>query len=356
MNKTKILLLTNSIPHYRIPVYNLLNTANTELTVAHSGKDDSSGKSNFNQLYLETKKLGPFILHSSDLFKLCNGYDVVIVMFNVRWLSLMRLVLNKKRSFKIILWGIGVSASYTNRYDEVKYWDFVRFFFGKMADAILFYDKYPISKYLKAGFEKEKLFVAPNTVHVSSECPEQKRSRFLFIGSLYKEKGIFELLEAYEIAKGKKPDLYPLDIIGGGTEMENVLQWIKLKNLTEKIIVHGPIYDEKILNPFLNSAVASISPKQAGLSILNCFAKGVPFITRGDAISGGEVHNILNGYNGFIYQNGACELSELLTDLFDNKEKAEMLSQNAKHYYNSERNVSKMVDGFKNAISFVLNW
>lgn len=354
MNKRKILLLTNTIPHYRIPVYNLLNTGTTELTVAHSGKVEDNSKINFNQLYLESKKQGPFVIHSSGLFHLCNDYDVVIIMFNVRWLSLMRLVLNKKKTFKIIFWGIGVSASYTNRYDEVKYWDFLRFFLGRKADAILFYDKYPVAKYLKAGFEKEKLFVAPNTVHVTSESNEQKRNRFLFIGSLYKEKGIFELLEAYEVTIKKNPDLFPLDIIGGGAELENIILWIRSKDLAKNIFVHGPIYEENNLNPFFNSAVASISPKQAGLSILNCFAKGVPFVTSAQAISGGEINNVIDGYNGCIYKNGVDELSEIISDLYNNEEKAELLSQNAKHYYHTERTVSKMVNGFKDAISFVL--
>ena len=51
---------------------------------------------------------------------------------------------------------------------------------------------------------------------------------------------------------------------------------------------------------FYNRAIMSISLNQAGLSVLNSFAHGVPFVTMNNAASGGEKFNIVNNYNGIF--------------------------------------------------------
>ena len=68
---------------------------------------------------------------------------------------------------------------------------------------------------------------------------------------------------------------------------------------------------------FYKFAYCSISYGQAGLSVLQAFAFGVPFLTTENAISGGEKHNIENGKNGFLVKgkkNFKKILIKFLTD------------------------------------------
>src|SRR5690606_28214771 len=156
-------------------------------------KSFAGKKFDFKTLYTPGYDIGPLFFHRTNLKKLAQDYDVVIAISNVRWISLMLLSL-KRRKFKFILWGIGVSASYENKLDSKTTWDRVRFFFAKKADAILFYSSYPIKKYIENGIAREKLFVANNTVaideHFNLAETENSKTDFLFIGTLYPQKGI----------------------------------------------------------------------------------------------------------------------------------------------------------------------
>src|SRR5690606_5517370 len=153
----------------------------------------------------------------------------------------------------------------------------------------------------------------PNTVEVLPINDKQGgKDKILFIGSLYRQKKIFELLESYKEAVKqfeKKP--IGLHIVGNGSEFDKVKSWISDTNLGEHIILHGAIFDEKKLCELFSSAFACISPGQAGLSVLKSFGYGVPFITHIDAITGGERLNIQNMVNGILFDNYS-ELSGII--------------------------------------------
>jgi glycosyltransferase involved in cell wall biosynthesis len=355
MSKRKVLLIQNYIAHYNLPIFNLLAlNSEIDLTIAHFGKSASNSLFNFKELILSGRKAGPFFFIKENILSICDSYDVVIAMGDIHFLPLMRLGKRKKRKFKLIFWGIGVSASYNNKFDHNKKWDFIRFYFMKGADALLFYSSYPVKKYIQNGFAKEKLFVANNTVEIKKKSNLQKTyESILFIGTLYKEKGIYELLEAYAKAYSKSGDLPDLNIIGDGEEFENINNWIKSQSLSEKISLLGAIYDDYELEKYFLSALASVSPNQAGLSVLKSMGSGVPFITRFDSITGGERFNIINNETGIIYQN-SDELTEIICKMKSQKEEYRNMGEKAKIYYNKFRLPEHMVAGFLDAIKFVL--
>jgi glycosyltransferase involved in cell wall biosynthesis len=355
MSSKKVLLIQNYIAHYNLPIYNLLGQNNgIELTIAHFGKKGQENNNNFKEIIFTTRNTGPFIWINEDVFSICSNFDVVIAMGDIHFLSLMFLGWRKKRNFKLIYWGIGVSASYSNKFDDDKRWDFLRFYFMRRADALLFYSSYPVEKYSQKGFLKESLFVAPNTVEIKrSDISQRKFESILFIGTLYKEKGIYELLEAYDNAKEKEPDLPDLNIIGKGEELENIRTWINKKNLDTKIKLLGAIYDDSELEKYFENAIACVSPNQAGLSVLKSMGYGVPFITRYDSITGGERFNIINNENGIIYST-FDELTEILIMMNHRKEDYRKMGESAMKFYNSKRLPVHMLNGFLDAIKYVL--
>lgn len=349
----KVLICYNKIWNYRIPIFQILS-AKYDLTVSYSSSSKNLIKYDFKTVFLPTWKIGRFIIHRNSLKKIAQEFDVVVGYGEISWLSLMRLLFIR-RNCRIILWTIGVSASYKKKYDAVNRWDKIRNFFYKRADALLLYSDYPVQKYLESGFKKEKLFVAHNTVEVLPLLLDiNKKRRIVFIGTLYKQKNIYSLLENYLKAYLIEKNIPAMDIIGDGDEFESIKSWISTYGLSEKVFLHGAIYDEPVLKEFFANAIACISPGQAGLSVLKSMGYGVPFITMDNAITGGERFNIVNNVNGILYEKES-QLVDIIIDIQKNMDKYLEIGRQAKAYYESFRKPEDMVQGIINSIEYVLN-
>jgi len=356
MPKIKILLLENQIPKYREPIYDqLASSEKIDLTIAHYDKAANNIHAEYHEVLFSKIRLFNFILSKNNLGKFVAQFDVVITMGDINWLSFMSLGLKRKRNYKLIYWGIGVSASYSKKFDNDRKWDRLRFFFMRNADALIFYSDYPINKYVKKGFNRESLFVAPNTVVVNDNLAINKnKNNIIFVGTLYKEKGISELLTAYKKAIEIENDLPILEIVGNGEEYKSILSWIDKNNLNGKIKMYGAVYDENKLEFIFKNAIACVSPSQAGLSVLKSMGYGVPYVTRFDAVTGGERFNIINNVNGVFY-NDVLELVEILCDIKKNRHNYIKMGENALEYYQNYRKPKHMVEGFINAINYVMN-
>lgn len=354
-NKKRVLFLSNTIAHYRVPIYNMI-AEKYDLTFIYSleAKKSTIDQCNFKVLFLPVLKIWKFYKHKTNIYKICKNFDVVIADEDIAWLDYITLTLRKNRKFRLIYWGIGVPASYTRRYGEASkfhYWLFK--FFYKKADGIIFYSSKPINLYINWGIPKHKLYVANNTVEIKQiPYSSVKRTDLLFIGSLYKQKGIFSLLEAYLNAFNNNSSIPNLNIVGGGEELDKIKEWVNGKNLKSKINILGPIYEENKKCEIFSKSIACISPNQAGLSVLESMGYGIPFITIKNAITGGESFNIENNYNGLILDS-LDELKDIILDINNNKDKFLKMGENAYDFYWKYRKPSDMAQGAINAIENV---
>lgn len=341
----KVLIIQNKILHYRIPLYQGISEF-CELSIAHSGKKvGSNGK--FKEHILETKSLFGF-KWQKGVKKLAKRYDVIIAMFDIRWLSTLNLLLRKTSNQKIYLWGIGVSSE--NGLGRSRKFDFIRFKYGKLADGIIFYSDYPIKIYQKRGFLKSQLHTANNTVEVSIDTNYNKRyDYFLFIGSLHKRKKIDDLIHAYYHYKFRCKNYKKLKIIGDGEEKHTIRNLVEKLGLQDDIELCGRINDPEIKKELFGGAIASISPGQAGLAVLESLGHGVPFITYKDAITGGEFFNIKDNING--YTLGCIEdITEIMYLLTENLSMCKILSENSSNHYKEKGRMIHMVNSFKRII------
>jgi glycosyltransferase involved in cell wall biosynthesis len=353
---TKILIVTGKLQHYRIPIFNLIaDGKDMELTVAHSGKKIQEGGCLFKEVLLEEKEMGPFTIHKAGFFNFCNEFDVVVATFYVQKLSFMGLLFGE-RKFKLIYWGIGVRASQNSRFDGPTFLNYFRYIIANRADAMIFYTDYAVKKYVSKGIDGGKLFVMQNTVPVEYSYIDLnlERNIVLFFGTLNKSKKVIELLECYKIAHQKQSDIVNLEIVGGGPDYNRVRDWIEENQLSEKIIAHGPIHDERSKARLFNRALCCISPNQAGLSVLTSFGYAVPFATYYDSITGGERLNIINDYNGILFDDFS-EMTDIILDISSNPDKYKAMGINARRYYEESRSPEVMVDGFFDAVKYVLN-
>jgi len=348
--KPKVLLIQQVIPSYRLPIFNLL-AEQVDLTVAFE-----SGAAPKNALF-QTKqvktdripRLGK--VYRGGLKRLTSGYDVVINSIDTPAYAVKRLGRLKRKGFGLVHWGIGVSASYSSTFDaadaDASFYESVL----RESDACLFYSDYPVKKYAAQGWDAEKLFVAPNTVLVQRDETPRARDTLLFLGSLYPQKGFDELLEQYALAVSENSHVPKLVIIGDGSEKSRIEAWIEEKLLQERITLTGAIFDDAVLGRYFAAAVACVSPNQAGLTVLKSMGCGVPYITRRDAITGGELFNITHGVNGVLYDRPE-ELKGILLDLTEHPETYMLYGKNARAHYEANRKPEDMLAGFLAAIAF----
>lgn len=352
MAKNKVLFITNKIPHYRLPLYEELGKR-YDLTIAHTGNLVKSEC--FTEITSSESSYGLFIKYSGipSLAK----YDVIILYANVRLLNLYySIIVKSKYNLKIILFGIGVSASYNKYYDRDKRVGFLLKEIVKRIDAAIFYDFYPVIKYSSMGVNPKKLFVAPNTVvgNMASVAPRSQRDSIMFIGSLYRQKGIQLLLDAYYKLVQKKQDVPTLNIIGDGPEKQLIMDWIASKSLSHKIKLLGSIIEEDILSSYFSKAICCVSPGQAGLSVQKSFSYGVPFITSHYPISGGEFTSIIEGVTGYYYDGTVEDLANKINFVINDPNLDEII-KNCNIFYRRFRSPKLWIDGFSSAIEFVLN-
>lgn len=358
MYKPKVLLLQENIVSYRLPVYNIIGKK-VALTVAYTNKNEVSDEVNFDIIKLEKTNFKGFYFIKNKFFKFCNNYDVVIFMADLHYLSYCLLPF-RKRKFKAIPWTIGIRASYTRLYDVTREKDFVDKVYLRLlkkSDAIIFYMA-EAKKFWKGSIDEGKVFIAHNTVKVLETDVQDTsavKNRILFLGTLYKEKKIYELIEAFIEAKElsmSKSFLF-LDIVGKGDEYENIEKIIKEKGLEGSVFLHGPIYDENILSTFFKKSILCISPNQAGLSVLKSMGYGVPFVTKYNAITGGERQNIIHNNNGVFYKKKK-DLVNIILDANTNSEKYIKFGENAYKYYQQNSTPQIMANGVLDAINFTL--
>lgn len=100
-----------------------------------------------------------------------------------------------------------------------------------------------------------------NTVAPNENFNINKKNLWIynFIGSLYKQKKIFDLIEAYRILINNKSIALNLEIIGDGEEFDNLKKYIDDNNLTNYITLHGNVTEDDKLLPIMQRAAVCVS-------------------------------------------------------------------------------------------------
>lgn len=358
MERPKVLYIQGVLTKYNDPIYELMNEQ-VDLTLAYVEKTEVK-EPKYKVFQFPHRNIGPFVIHK-QLKKIINQFDVVIFSPHLRFIrtAIMPFLPHKP---KLISWDIGLHVSYNKKYNLTKDPDLKDRIFQSIqdhCDACIFYMPQPIEYWKKySKIDERKYFVAHNTVKVAEFeklQPIEKRDKFLFVGTLYQQKGLGELIEAYAKAKESCNNLPKLYIVGKGPERDIIDSLIKEKGLEEAVVMTGAIYEEDVLKEFFLTSLLCISPKQAGLSVQKSMGYGVPFVTRPDAITGGERLDIIDKENGYFYET-VEELTTILVKAVKNPVEIENMSNNARNYYLKYASPEKMAQGALDAIRYVLSF
>ena len=161
----------------------------------------------------------------------------------------------------------------------------------KNIAAWLFLSSEERNKVIEAGYlNANKVFVTKNIVRVNQFTPDEHfKDKFrippnyktlLFVGRLIREKGIYEVIEAFASIKDKYKAI--LLVVGWGPEEEN------LKNLAEKLDLHnniiftGFVPEQEVVKFYANCDILvfpTYFPEGFPMSLFNSVAAGMPVVT-----------------------------------------------------------------------------
>lgn len=360
VTKLRVLQLKNSIQHYSLPALNII-AEHCNFTVLYFDIDRTKvevlEQCQFKTIHVPAIKVWKFVIHKQSIHSICNEYDVVISLGTIQYLSYTALAL-RRRKFKLIQYGIGEPASYRRHYgDASKLYYLLSHAIEKRSDALLFYSPEAVKLHKDRGYTQIRMFVANNTTEVlkRSVAPELKNS-VLFIGKIYPEKGLQILLDAYKEAYGRNKQIVHLNIVGDGESIPELKNWVKTNDLSNVINFLGPIYNNDKKALIFQQSLACISPKQAGLSVLESMGYGVPFITDANAITGGEAFNINDGENGLRLKDlNVKMLAEIIIEISSDKQRYIEMGYRAYEHYWKYCKPSDMAQGHLDAIDYVMN-
>lgn len=341
-NKKTVIFLQNTLMHYRKPLYNGLAKEFT-IVVVHSGGSNVGAEDKFSEVVLPLKRIGPFFNQTGlgDTIREHNP-DVVVGMFDLRWPSILKYIL-KDNNFRYITWGHRYSRSF------VANW--FRNVLLRRAVGNVLYGTEELDRILANGVSAHKIFVAPNTIEVSNaqNLSQAKKTSFLYVGRAQGRKRIGELIRAFAQIIDEIAADVTVDIVGEGEENKTLMALAEKLGISNRVVFHGRIVDEEKLLPLFRKAFAYVSPGDVGLGVLHSLAYGVPVVTQREGRHGPEFHNLDNGGNSIIYQDGS-ELKNILLDFALDVTKSKRLGENAYQYYANKRSLTLMIQGFSNAI------
>lgn len=236
----------------------------------------------------------------------------------------------------------------------------IEFTLRKVSGAIVLGEK--LRYIFKDFLSEDKIFVVPNGVKDDfsnfSKNYESKTVQVLFLGSLCKEKGVFEVLKIIPILTQKYKNLK--FVFAGewirNKEKKEAMEFIKENGSEIYVEFPGVVHSEK-KKEFLMNSVLFILPTDypfegQPLVILEAMSAGLPIIsTDKGAIS----ETVIDGDNGYLVEIGNTkELLEKIEFLITNPNILHRMSLRSRKLYLEKFTVEKFIGNLEDVIKKIL--
>jgi glycosyltransferase involved in cell wall biosynthesis len=296
-----------------------------------------------------------------------EGFDLVIVEQASRFLVNYVLVFgNMLGMIKMAYWGHGrnLQAKNPNSFAEwikrkvstrVSWWFAYNDFSAKIVTDL--------------GFPSERITVVQNAIDTSNlramrerltlDDIEKKRAELgitgehigIYVGGMYAEKRIQFLLQSLVIIREKIPD-FEMIFIGSGVDAGLVNDMAHDYSWVHDV---GPKFDEEKV-PYFALAQLFLMPGLVGLSILDCFALGVPLVTTSIREHSSEIDYLNSGSNGIMVDvnGGPDAYAQAVIGLFQDEAKRRRLVDGcleSSQQYTIEEMVERFARGIKLALA-----
>jgi glycosyltransferase involved in cell wall biosynthesis len=219
------------------------------------------------------------------------------------------------------------------------------------CDSIILYAEH-LKKHIAPRFH-HKVFIANNTLALTylglpADSKEKVLRSFnihtqkniICMGRFQRRKRIDQLLAAMQLMN--RPDV---GLILVGPDLEGVLENVAGPNIYKL----GPIYDDRRFD-LLSAADVYCLPGAVGLSIIDAFYCGLPFVTE-EGDESAEIGYLKHGENGFEVPRGNVnELARSLLMLLDNEELRGRFSVAARREAAVNASIEQLCEGFAQAL------
>lgn len=372
--ETKVIILTETISPYRIPVFNeIAKKLGQQLRVFFMGESE---KRRYWKIYrekirfcycvlpgilLQGKCSEPYFFNPTVLYKLLRYSPEIIIISGYSQLSSF-LALLYARLFRkrLILWC--ESNKYDQRYNHPLKEAYKRWFVKNCTEYIV--PGRASFEYLTLlGADESKICTAPNAVDndfFADACDKNRNSRevfkqskgypkeiILYVGRLIDKKGIFDLLKAFQLLSRNQLKL-GLVLVGSGEGEEQYRKFCKEQNI-KNVFFAGFVHQDDLPAYYAASDVFVLPTHSEpwGLVLNEAMASSLPVVCSDAA--GAACDLIVNGENGYTYKKGnIAELTEALSKtLNSSKESFGMKSYEIIQNYSPE----KCALGFLRAIA-----
>ena len=264
----------------------------------------------------------PIVFTAHDVQAICpaitmldNEKNICEKCMSGKYLNCIKKKCNKCSTLKSI---IGALEGYYYRKQKI---------YTKKIDYIITPSEFYRKKFIEDGIPENKIETLHNFIELKDYDLERTDDGYaLYFGRLSKEKGIFNLINAF--SKLDKGILY---IAGEGPEKENIENIIKQNNLQSRIVLLGFLNAEQMKDKIRKCKfviVPSIWYENCPYSVLETLAIGKPVI---GANIGGIPELVINEKSGLIYDyNDIEDLKAKMQLLFYNQDLTFQLGNNAK--------------------------
>ncbi len=345
--KCRLAVITEIIAPYRVPVFNALaREAGVDLHVIFLSETDP-GLRNWriyaneiqfpyevlpswrrrvgSRSVLLNRGLAPALNEISPDVVICGGYNYLASWQALTW--------TRRKRVPFLLW---IESTLMDQRGGRQTVEFLKKKFLEGCDGFIVPGKSSLEYVRSFGIPDNLVFTAPNAVAnqifqdqarkaITHTCFESQSrglpSRYaLFVGRLVREKGIFELLEAYENLDSKLKSELGLVIVGDGPARKQIERRIS-DGLHHSIKVAGFVHRDE-LAAYYALAEMLVFPTHTdtwGLVVNEAMACGLPVIASRAA---GCVSDLVReGWNGFVIEpRNITQLTEAISRLSCNTE------------------------------------
>ncbi len=223
-------------------------------------------------------------------------------------------------------------------------------------DAIIAYSQTGAAQYTRVGIPERSIFIACNAVAAKPTHPAPQRKpaataeelRLLFVGRLQERKRVDLLLEACaRQPAGMQPDLW---VVGDGPMLVPLQE--KAKKVYPRTVFFGALQGRELEEKF-TKADLFILPGTGGLAVQQAMSFALPVIV---AEADGTQEDLVRSENGWRVTPGHLEeLTKTITLALREISLLRTMGLESYRIVSKEINLERMVEGFRQAIQFVLS-
>lgn len=349
----KVLLISNYVYHYRINNYDYFYNQFKEEGIEFKVLTNDAQHVDFKfHVPIYTKKPGilSYIKYIRE-----QKPDCIILFLHLKDLIIFPIVLYCRiKKIPVVYWNFGIDLfDPDSTIKNILYRKLHR-----LSNAILLYT--PNEKVFINPRNHKKTFVANNTInmtdfenislsdnYIKDQYHIKEKYIVLFVGSITTNKRVDELLQCFR----NNRDIAVVTAGNGITK-----EMIKIINSNSNYYYLGEVkYDKIEMAKIYHSADIVCIPGNVGLAIVDSFFWGKPIVTvkPPSRLNSPEIWYLKNGENGYIV-NDVEDMERKITDLLNNPEQYRKFSEKARETAMTDAHISKMYEGFKKTIDFLL--